>query len=71
MNDQSRLRDLFWTDEADAGCDGTFEVLDVYVELETAGEDVSGTYPGVAAHLRGCPACRDDYLGLRAAAGEK
>jgi hypothetical protein len=38
------------------GCDECFELLDVYVE----GTDV----PGMAAHLEGCPACREDYESL-------
>ena len=39
-------------------CDECFEYLDEYVE----GRDV----PGMAAHLEGCPACREDYESLRA-----
>ena len=37
-------------------CDECFEYLDEYVE----GRDV----PGMAAHLEGCPACREDYESL-------
>jgi hypothetical protein len=39
-------------------CDECFERLDEYVE----GRDV----PGMAAHLEGCPACREDYESLLA-----
>ena len=39
-------------------CDECFEHLDEYVE----GREV----PGMAAHLEGCPACREDYESLLA-----
>jgi hypothetical protein len=65
-----RLDQLFAADVADVGCDETFEVLDLYVEAELAGQDAPQSYPGAALHLRSCPACREDYAGLKAAAGE-
>ena len=40
------------------GCEECFDRLDEYVE----GRDV----PGMAAHLEGCPACREDYESLAA-----
>jgi hypothetical protein len=49
---------------ADAGCDGGFAVLAEYVEGELAGRDVRTLFPAVAAHIRNCPACADDYRGL-------
>jgi hypothetical protein len=39
-------------------CEECFEHLDEYVE----GRDV----PGMAEHLEGCPACREDYESLLA-----
>lgn len=48
----------------DSGCDGGFAVLAEYVERELAGTNVRELLPGVAAHLRDCPACADDYEGL-------
>ena len=39
-------------------CEECFEHLDEYVE----GQEV----PGMAAHLEGCPACREDYESLLA-----
>jgi hypothetical protein len=71
MSDPTRLDQLLAADAADVGCDETFEVLDRYVEAELAGENASRRYPGVALHLRSCPACREDHAGLRAAAGEE
>ena len=40
----------------EVSCEECFERLDEYVE----GRDV----PGMAAHLEGCPACREDYESL-------
>ena len=39
MNHGSSLDKLLATDPADVGCDRTFELLDVYVEVELAGQD--------------------------------
>lgn len=55
----------------DSGCDGGFAVLAEYVERELAGANVRELLPAVAAHLRNCPACSDDYAGLLALALER
>jgi hypothetical protein len=68
MTDASSLDKLLATDPADVGCDTTFELLDVYVEVELAGQDPRSRLPGLAAHLRSCQACQADYQGLLAAA---
>jgi hypothetical protein len=47
-------------------CEDCFEQLDRYVELELAGADADAGVPGLAAHLVGCPACREDHESLRA-----
>ena len=69
MNHASSLDKLLATYPADIGCDRTFELLDVYVEVELAGQDPQVRLPGLTAHLRSCGACRADYQGLLAAAG--
>jgi hypothetical protein len=46
------LRDLLRAEDGDAGCTAGEEILDVYVELELAGEDAARAYPGTAIHLR-------------------
>ncbi len=46
-------------------CEECFEVLDQYVDLELAGEDVDARLPGMRAHLSGCPACKEDHDSLR------
>ncbi|HZO63165.1 MAG TPA: hypothetical protein VFB35_09335 [Gaiellaceae bacterium] len=48
------------------GCDACFDELDRYVELELAGEDADRIVPGMRAHLRGCPACREEHDSMRA-----
>jgi hypothetical protein len=52
-------------------CEECFERLDEYVDAELAGRDADAAIPGMAAHLAGCPACREDHESLRAlVAGE-
>jgi hypothetical protein len=58
------------TDDVDAGCAAGFEVLHRYVESELSGGDPARELPGLDAHLRRCPACREDYLGLLSVARE-
>lgn len=68
MPDDRTLDEFLAADPLDAGCDAGFPVLDAYVELELAGRDPATRFPGVAAHLRSCPACRADHDGLLAVA---
>jgi hypothetical protein len=42
----------------EVSCEECFEYLDEYVEGRAV--------PGMAAHLEGCPACREDYESLLA-----
>ena len=62
----SELVRLLGPGEAELGCDACFAELDRYVELELAGEDADRIVPGMRAHLRGCPACREEHDSLRA-----
>jgi hypothetical protein len=55
--------------EPEVGCDECFDQLDGYVELELAGGDVDAAFPGLRAHLDGCPACREEHESLRALVG--
>jgi hypothetical protein len=64
MADRLRLDKLLLAEDSDPGCAAVQEILDVYVELELAGEDPARTYPGVAIHLESCQACRADHDGL-------
>ena len=68
MNDERDIDEILAAEPVDAGCAAGFEVLHRYVEDELAGGQPSRDYPGLAAHLVSCPACRQDYLGLVEAA---
>jgi hypothetical protein len=64
VNGQSDLDRFLAPDPRDVGCARTADLLDVYVELVVAGADPTPRYPGVAAHLADCGACREDFTGL-------
>jgi hypothetical protein len=57
------------TDPRDVGCEQAMEVLDVYVDVVIAdgAEAAELRFPGVAAHLRACGPCDQDFAGLLAA----
>ena len=56
------------TDPQDVGCEQAMAVLHTYVELVLADAVVAAErYPGVAAHLRACGPCSEDFQGLLAA----
>jgi hypothetical protein len=67
MNDWRALDDFLRTDPGDAGCARAMEMLHVYAELVAAGEPTGQRYPGIAAHLRACGPCGEDFDGLLAA----
>lgn len=50
--------------EPEIDCDQCFAAVDHYVELQLAGHDADAAVPGMAAHLRGCPACSDEHESL-------
>ena len=60
-----RLERLLGPTGPDIGCEECFERLDEYVDAEVAGRDPEGAVPGMAAHLAGCPACREEHESLR------
>ena len=61
------LNRLLGRGDRDPGCDACFELLDQYAEVALHGEDADRKFPQIAAHLAGCPACREDTEGLIAA----
>jgi hypothetical protein len=69
MSDWSRLKRFLQTDPLDAGCEETFELIDVYVELTVRNGAPELRYPGVAVHLRACRPCAEDFEGLLATVG--
>ena len=64
MNDV--LSRLLGPGEPEVTCEVCFEELDRYVELELTGADAEAAVPGMAAHLRGCPACSEEHASLTA-----
>lgn len=64
MNADQDIFGLLNAETVDAGCSAGFEVLHQYVESELNGGDPEREFPGLAAHLRSCPACCDDYSAL-------
>lgn len=63
-----RLEHVLGPAEFEVGCDECFERLDEYVELDLDGADADARIPGMSAHLKGCPACREEHESLRALA---
>jgi hypothetical protein len=52
------------TDPRDVGCAEAMEILHVYADLAAAGVPAEERYLGVAAHLRACGPCGEDFEGL-------
>lgn len=69
MTGWQALDEFLRTDPRDVGCERAIEVLDIYVDVVTAdGAEAAGRrFPGVAAHLRACGPCGEDFDGLLAA----
>ena len=67
MNGWSALDRFLRTDPRDVGCAKAMEMLHVYAELVASGEPAEERYPGIAAHLRACGPCGEDFAGLLAA----
>jgi hypothetical protein len=67
MSQRPELDRFLRTDPRDVGCAAAMDLLHVYAELVAAGGDAPGRYAGVAAHLRACGPCGQDYEGLLAA----
>jgi hypothetical protein len=71
-HDLDRMIDrLLGPAEPEVSCDECFELLDEYVECELRGGDAARSMPGLAAHLRGCPACAEDHASLLALVREE
>ena len=67
MNGWSALDRFLQTDPRDVGCAEAMRLLHVYVDLVARGADAAHRYPGIAAHLRACGPCSEDFDGLLAA----
>jgi hypothetical protein len=69
MRGWQALDQFLQTDPRDVGCERAMELLDIYVDAVIAeGADATEyRYPGIAAHLRACGPCGEDFAGLLAA----
>ncbi len=69
MTEPSALARFLATDPSDVGCDEAMSLLHVYVDLVvTSGRaEAASRHPGIAAHLRACGPCDQDFEGLLAA----
>jgi len=67
MKRQTALDRFLQTDPEDVGCDEAMEYLHVYVELVAVDAGAQERYPGIAAHLKACGPCSEDFTGLLAA----
>ncbi len=63
--DDKILKRLLGPADPELLCDECFDNLDEYVELELRGQPADELIPGMRAHLKGCPACHEDYDSLR------
>jgi len=68
MSEREPVSRLLGLPGEDAGCEGGMAVIAECVESELAGRDIGELYPALAAHLRNCPACAQDYEGVIALA---
>jgi len=69
MTGWQALDEFLRTDPRDVGCEQAMEVLDIYVDIVSTdgAEAAERRFPGVAAHLRACGPCGEDFDGLLAA----
>lgn len=67
MNGRAELNRFLDTDPRDVGCEKAMAMLHVYVDLVANDAGAEQHYPGIAAHLRACGPCAEDFEGLLAA----
>ncbi|MGH3283697.1 MAG: hypothetical protein ACRDPD_03260 [Streptosporangiaceae bacterium] len=66
MTRRRALDEFLRTDPRDVGCERAMDVLDIYVDVVRADGAAAAErrFPGVAAHLRACGPCSEDFDGL-------
>jgi hypothetical protein len=67
MDGWSPLDRFLQTDPRDVGCAEAVDMLHVYADLVATGAPAEQRYLGIAAHLRACGPCGDDFEALLAA----
>jgi hypothetical protein len=71
MNGWPALDRFLRTDARDVGCAEAMQMLHLYAELLASGVPAEQRYPGIAAHLRACGPCGEDFDGLLAAVSDE
>jgi len=64
MSEPNGLERFLTTDPVDPGCAKALEMLDAYVDMLLAGGAPEEKFPDIAAHLRDCGPCAEDFEGL-------
>lgn len=64
--DDALVGRLLGPDGPEITCETCFAELDRCVELTLFNAYLEAEVPGFRAHLRGCPACAEDFASLRA-----
>ncbi len=59
------IRRIYSTRDEELDCDGLFELISGYVDLQICGQDADARFPNVKHHLNQCSECYDMYLTLR------
>ncbi len=59
------IRRIYATRDEELDCEGLFNVIPVYVDMEVAAKDPEARFPEVKHHLNQCADCYDLYLTLR------
>ena len=67
MNGERALDDFLRTGPRDVRCAQATEMLHVYADMVATGAVAEQQHPGLAAHLRACGLCGEDFEGLLAA----
>lgn len=52
------------TQPQELSCDEVYELLDLFAEMISRGEDAATLMPLVQHHLQMCPECREEYEAL-------
>ncbi len=62
---EQSIERVYRTGENELDCQALQDLLPRYIEVEIAGGDAAGQFPGARAHLDQCPDCAEEYAGLR------
>jgi anti-sigma factor RsiW len=63
---EDRLSRLLGPGTPEVSCEQCFEQIDAYVDHQLADSvvDADAAFPGMRAHLAGCPACAEEHDAL-------